>query len=409
MPNVIEGTAESLKEVGISVGMIIPFAGNGAIPQGFLLCNGALVGKDTYPSLFSVIGYTYGGSGDVFALPDLRDKFIEGNDVCGSYKEAGLPNIEGKFSIPKSASKTDTNGNNKYEDSGAFSISDTASSITGGSSASWGGTTPIHLFNASNSSDIYGKSNTVQPPALTIRYIIRAFKGIAGSIKDVTITEVLNSVAVAVNQSAKSVEAADYVVETYSNDNGTSWYRKYKSGWIEQGVTVDKGSNMRDTSISTLIQFPTAFRDSNYTSTFTPVRDGSGNSAMNTGINSKTPTSLCAHAYGNGSSDQARYLNVLASGFARPSTAPTYTLSVTRYETNYQTITVKVNNITYMNEQNLTVYDGDVVTITTGGSWDYTGDVIINGTNRNTTSVTLTVSGNISVTTTQPYDDDYDG
>ena len=29
------------------------------------------------------------------------------------------------------------------------------------------------IFNASNSNSIYGKSNTVQPPALTMRYIIK--------------------------------------------------------------------------------------------------------------------------------------------------------------------------------------------------------------------------------------------
>lgn len=395
-------------EVGISVGMIIPYASNGAIPQGFLLCNGAEVLVSTYPSLFNAIGYTFGGSGDRFRLPDLRDKFVEGNDVAGEYKEAGLPNIEGKFSIPKSANKTDSNGNNRYEDSGAFSISDTASSITGAGSSGWSGMAPVHLFNASDSSAIYGNSNTVQPPALTIRYIIRAFKGVAGKAKDVAITEVLNNVAIAVNQSSKNQDIADYVVETYSNDNGTSWYRKYKSGWIEQGVTVDKGSNMRDTSISTLIQFPAAFRDSNYTSIFSPVRDGSGNSAMNTGINSKTPTSLCVHAYGNGTSDQARYLNVLASGFARPSDAVPRELRVSRYETRYQTITINLNNVTYMNDQVLTVYDGDVVTVSTGGSWDNTGNIIVNGTNQGVKSYTFTVNGNATITTTAPYDDSDD-
>ena len=34
---------------GIDTGMIIPFAGNGDIPAGFLLCNGASVLRDTYP------------------------------------------------------------------------------------------------------------------------------------------------------------------------------------------------------------------------------------------------------------------------------------------------------------------------------------------------------------------------
>lgn len=396
-------------EVGISVGMIIPYASNGAIPQGFLLCNGAEVLVSTYPSLFAVIGYTYGGSGNKFRLPDLRDKFIEGNDVAGQYKDAGLPNIEGEFQSRGHARNQDYNGA-LTSGSGAFEHIRRGGGYgdNGVSEGSVASTNDKMLFDASRSNSIYGNSDTVQPPALTIRYIIRAFKGIAGSVKDVALTEVLNNVAIAVNQSAKNQDVADYVVETYSNDNGTSWYRRYKSGWLEQGVTVDKGSNMRDTSTSTLVQFPTAFKDSNYTSTFTPVRDGSGNSAMNTGINSKTPTSLCVHAYGNGTSDQARYLNVLASGFGRSVDATPFELRVSRYETRYQTITVTVNNVTYMNEQILPIYAGDVVTISTGGNWDYTGDIIVNGTNQNATSVTFTVSGNAIVTTTQPYDDDYD-
>ena len=34
---------------GIDIGMVIPFAGNGDIPVGFLLCDGASVLRDTYP------------------------------------------------------------------------------------------------------------------------------------------------------------------------------------------------------------------------------------------------------------------------------------------------------------------------------------------------------------------------
>ena len=41
-------------------------------------CNGATLSKTTYPELFAVIGYTYGGSGDNFELPNLRGKFVTG-------------------------------------------------------------------------------------------------------------------------------------------------------------------------------------------------------------------------------------------------------------------------------------------------------------------------------------------
>ena len=31
---------------------------------------------------------------------------------------------------------------------------------------------------------------------------------------------------------------ADYVIETWRSDDGSMWYRKYKSGWVEQGGNI---------------------------------------------------------------------------------------------------------------------------------------------------------------------------
>ena len=41
-------------------------------------CNGSTLSQTTYPDLFSIIGYTYGGSGDNFNLPNLQNNFIVG-------------------------------------------------------------------------------------------------------------------------------------------------------------------------------------------------------------------------------------------------------------------------------------------------------------------------------------------
>jgi len=45
--------------------------GNASAPTGFLLCNGSSVSTSTYSSLYSLIGYTYGGSGSTFNLPNM--------------------------------------------------------------------------------------------------------------------------------------------------------------------------------------------------------------------------------------------------------------------------------------------------------------------------------------------------
>lgn len=60
--------------VGLPPGLISPFAGATA-PAGYLLCDGTSLAAATYPALFAVIGYTYGGSGANFTLPDLRSRF----------------------------------------------------------------------------------------------------------------------------------------------------------------------------------------------------------------------------------------------------------------------------------------------------------------------------------------------
>ena len=60
-------------------GKIAPFA-QSAVPAGWLACNGASVATATYPALFAAIGYTYGGAGAAFNLPDLRGEFLRGAD-----------------------------------------------------------------------------------------------------------------------------------------------------------------------------------------------------------------------------------------------------------------------------------------------------------------------------------------
>ena len=48
------------------------------IPDGYLLCDGAQYATSEYPKLFESIGYTHGGTGANFNVPDLRERFIVG-------------------------------------------------------------------------------------------------------------------------------------------------------------------------------------------------------------------------------------------------------------------------------------------------------------------------------------------
>lgn len=57
----------------IPVGSIHKFGGSSA-PSGYLLCDGSLLSTTTYAALFASIGYTYGGGGLTFNIPDSRGR-----------------------------------------------------------------------------------------------------------------------------------------------------------------------------------------------------------------------------------------------------------------------------------------------------------------------------------------------
>lgn len=50
-------------------------------PTGWLVCNGQSLSRSEYATLFARIGTTFGGSGSVFNLPDLRGEFIRSLDL----------------------------------------------------------------------------------------------------------------------------------------------------------------------------------------------------------------------------------------------------------------------------------------------------------------------------------------
>jgi microcystin-dependent protein len=63
--------------------VIFPYSGTAA-PTGFLFCDGSTYGTATYPTLFNAIGYTYGGAGTAFSVPDLRGRAIAGKDMANN-------------------------------------------------------------------------------------------------------------------------------------------------------------------------------------------------------------------------------------------------------------------------------------------------------------------------------------
>ena len=146
----------------IPIGTVIAFAGNGSPSNDgtWLECNGQSCAG--YAELVNTLGKS--------TVPDYRNRFLEGSGAAGTVLEAGLPNITGTFG------QDDYVGSPHYSSkkfSGAFY---SKGYISGGLSKDGGVSNGLYLTNidASRCSSIYGNSTTVQPPAVTVKYFIKA-------------------------------------------------------------------------------------------------------------------------------------------------------------------------------------------------------------------------------------------
>ena len=126
---------------------------------------GAEVSRTTYSELFAIYGITYGvGDGiTTFNLPDFRSRTIWGAEDTG-YLEAGLPNIIG-------ICYADGADSDSYRMLGAF-YNHTPFTAPGKSHSANQSIGAIG-FNASLYCDIYGASETVQPPSIKVRVVTR--------------------------------------------------------------------------------------------------------------------------------------------------------------------------------------------------------------------------------------------
>lgn len=165
-------TAYDKAVAAIPVGALLPsFASS---MNGYLLCNGAEVSRTTYADLFALLGTAFGkGNGSTtFKLPDFRNKTLWGaNGNLMAILNAGLPNITGNVFPTTETGATD---GTPIGGDGAFKTVTNRSDIAVGRADYIGkGYYPYANFDASRSSRIYGKSTTVQPPAIAVNIFIK--------------------------------------------------------------------------------------------------------------------------------------------------------------------------------------------------------------------------------------------
>lgn len=71
-------------------GVVLDYAGSAA-PTGWLICDGSVVSRATYPNLFTAVGTTYGaGDGSTtFGIPDCRGKSTVAKHTSGTFQTLG--------------------------------------------------------------------------------------------------------------------------------------------------------------------------------------------------------------------------------------------------------------------------------------------------------------------------------
>lgn len=152
---------------GFPVGFLALYAGSN-VPDGWFRCDGSTVANmaTNYPKLYAVLGTN--------VLPNYTGKTIFGaiSDI-NQQVAAGLPNIIGTFAFNAGSTVALWSA----VGGGAFSsVKHPETSLKGGvynsPSTPYQGNNSVS-FNASRSSSIYGASQTVQPPAVKVAFLIR--------------------------------------------------------------------------------------------------------------------------------------------------------------------------------------------------------------------------------------------
>lgn len=203
----------------------------------------------TYETVSSTVT-TYEPNGSL-RLPFLKNYIKCATAADGiTQSKAGLPNITGV--VDNNSIRLDQ----AAATSGAFSAENNGRTGVGTSNGSTG---TKYTFDASRCSASYGASDTVTPAHTTLYPWVCAYNAAvpASTAQAGQFQEALSGKVDL--PSGKTQADVDYVAETYRDGEG-NWYRKYKSGWIEQGGRIVSAASGFKT-----VNFLKPFADANYT------------------------------------------------------------------------------------------------------------------------------------------------
>lgn len=259
---------EAASKAGLPLGHIFawPFP---TAPDGCIILNGSTYNRNLYTDLFAYVKskgwtktetewqsiarsnngfcpwYSEGDGSTNFRTPKFApyQKLTIASGDAGKYYQAGLPNIVGRAEVMTYTSTPPVTGV-----FGNYSLAQY--------SAEGGGNAPTYGmaldFNASKANSIYGNSTTVRPESHDWIICAVAF-GTATNVGEVDVANVMSAVSQV--QANPNLQGAAHVVETWKSSNGSSWYRKWSDGWIEQGGPMSTNEN---------VTFHVSFSNTNY-------------------------------------------------------------------------------------------------------------------------------------------------
>lgn len=249
----------------------------------------------------------YDPANNIIIVPNIPRGY--GMTAAGSLANVGTvlqnaaPNITGTISI----------GTNSISTSGAF----TNGGSVGAAEPFEGNNRPsVVTMSATNSSAAYGRDSTTRVRNDQIQMRVLFYVGAEVSPQEasqIAAAGVLSDVASlnGLTGQGGATPMSDYVIETATGLTGTGytdgWYRKYKSGWVEQG---GKSANFTNTSGSSgdnkTITLPITMLDDTYSRTAVLATDvtlgnGSVSGFSNRAVvaSTATTTTLLIQQYNN--------------------------------------------------------------------------------------------------------------
>ena len=155
---------------GNPIGTIIDYAGT-TVPSGYLLCDGNSYSTSLYPDLFNIIGYTWGGSGFNFNVPDLRRKATIGS---GGTSTTTIGNSVGSVGGTENVNLNKSNIPSHTHSFNAVVEGGTQSLVGGGTLKYDMSSTDDGVAGGLNAGTLGQPVNIIQPSAVVIK-CIRAF------------------------------------------------------------------------------------------------------------------------------------------------------------------------------------------------------------------------------------------